>query len=212
MAKSHTGESMSQPDSMPSQPPRLDAAPPAAPPDVPATQAAARKQWLFLLRLTLLVLLVVLSFKLVRAGLFAMSAYNSAAELRGLSRSGDVTAADLAQAQTSVAEAARSVASLERELRLFAARAARRQVRPAPGADRRRYPRTADRRPRAFADRKRRAAADGGSPGRGGGRSPGRSCRSALDERRAGGHGGQSGGLRLFRRARRRRPDCARPR
>ncbi len=120
MAKSHTGESMSQPDSMPSQPPRLDAAPPAAPPDVPATQAAARKQWLFLLRLTLLVLLVVLSFKLVRAGLFAMSAYNSAAELRLLSRSGDLAAADLAQAQTSVAEAARSVASLERELRLFA--------------------------------------------------------------------------------------------
>lgn len=83
-------------------------------------QPISRKQWMFLLRLALLVLLVVLSYKIVRAGLFAMSAYNHAAELRQLRNDGDLSADDLTQAQVSVAEAARATAALEREMRLFA--------------------------------------------------------------------------------------------
>ena len=77
-----------------------------------------RKQWWFLLRVVALVILVVLGYKVVRAGLYGMSAYNSASELRHFV-SGDLEANDLVQAQSSLAELARSTAALERELRLF---------------------------------------------------------------------------------------------
>lgn len=107
---------MNQQDSLSSQPPVIDPAPPAE----RTGQSLSRKQWLFLLRLALLVLLVVLSYKVVRAGLFAMSAYNHAAELRQLRSDGDLSADDLTKAQGSVAEIARATAALEREMRLFA--------------------------------------------------------------------------------------------
>ncbi len=107
---------MSQPDSVPSQPPIMEPAPPAE----QAGRSISRKQWLFLLRVALLVLLAVLSYKIVRVGLFAMSAYNHAAELRQLRADGDPDVADLAQAQVPVAEAARAVAGLEQEMRFFA--------------------------------------------------------------------------------------------
>jgi len=91
-----------------------------APPAEQAGRSISRKQWLFLLRVALLVLLAVLSYKIVRVGLFAMSAYNHAAELRQLRADGDLDVADLAQVQVPVAEAARAVAGLEQEMRFFA--------------------------------------------------------------------------------------------
>ena len=104
---------MSQPEPMSTQPTLIDSA--AGRPN----ETAGRRQWLFLLRIVVLVVVVVLGYKVVRAGLFGMSAYNSASELRQLQR-GDLDADELARAQASLSDVARSTAALEREMRLFA--------------------------------------------------------------------------------------------
>ncbi|RIK45058.1 MAG: hypothetical protein DCC57_16950 [Chloroflexi bacterium] len=85
-----------------------------------AERGAARRQWLFLARVVVLVAVVVLGYKLLRAGLFGLAAYHQATELRALRDDGDLDSADLARAASILGEAYRSVAALEQEMRLFA--------------------------------------------------------------------------------------------
>lgn len=79
-----------------------------------------RRHWSFLLRVIAVVLAVVLGYKLLRAGLFGLSAYQQATELRALRADGDLDSADLVRAEALVHDIYRSVASLDREMRLFA--------------------------------------------------------------------------------------------
>ncbi len=73
---------------------------------------------MFLVRIIVLVLLVVLGYRVVRTGLFAMSAYNEASQLKKIV-SNDVNASDLSAMQPHVESIARSVRAMDREVRLF---------------------------------------------------------------------------------------------
>jgi hypothetical protein len=97
----------------------------------PASARAARRQWLFLARVVVVVIAVVLGYIVLRVGLFGLSAYHQAGELRTLRDDGDLDSADLARAEAAVGEIYRSVASMERDLRLFAP--VLRAARPLPG-------------------------------------------------------------------------------
>jgi hypothetical protein len=79
-----------------------------------------RRQWRFLLLITLVVIAVVLGYKALRGGLYGLSAYNEAMTLRALRADGDLDSADLAQAHAATGEIYGSVAAMERELRFFA--------------------------------------------------------------------------------------------
>lgn len=85
-----------------------------------AERGAARRQWLFLARVVVLVVVVVLGYKLLRAGLFGLAAYHQVTELRALRDDGDLDSADLARAASTLGEVYRSVAALEQEMRFFA--------------------------------------------------------------------------------------------
>lgn len=103
---------MSQPDSASTSSATLE-------PTEHGEKGISRKQWRFLLRVVILVAVVLLGYKVVRAGLFTMSAYSSASELRSMVGA-DLEDIDLARAQEPLADIARSTAALERELRFFA--------------------------------------------------------------------------------------------
>ena len=103
---------MNHPEPLSTTPPMIESAVDTA------GSGSTRRQWLFLLRIVILVVVVVLGYKVVRAGLFGVSAYNSASELRQMR--GDFSTGDLAQAQGPLSEMARATAALEREMRLFA--------------------------------------------------------------------------------------------
>jgi len=85
----------------------------------PEKAASGRQQWSFLLRVVILVLLVVLTYKFVRIGLHGVALYNSLSELRS-AVGRDMNANALARIQPAVDQTARSTAALEREMRLFA--------------------------------------------------------------------------------------------
>ncbi|HXF64426.1 MAG TPA: DUF4012 domain-containing protein [Caldilineaceae bacterium] len=86
----------------------------------PSDRSPARRQWLFLARVIVAVVLVVLAYKVVRAALFGLAAYNEGMGLLALRRDGDLGSEDLIQAQESMAEIYRSVAAMEQEMRFFA--------------------------------------------------------------------------------------------